>query len=95
MRITAPGKFAKMVEQVEHVTFSGKRARTLGQELLYVTERCVLRLTDAGLVATEIMPGIVPDRDIIAASQGRVSIAENAKTMPLSLLTKAPMEWTP
>ena len=95
VRITAPGKFAKMVEQVEHVTFSGKRARTLGQELLYVTERCVLRLTDAGLVATEIMPGIVPDRDIIAASQGRVSIAENAKTMPLSLLTKAPMEWTP
>ena len=49
-----------MVEAVEHVTFSGKRARQLGQEVLYITERCVMRLTEAGLVATEIMPGIDP-----------------------------------
>ena len=95
IRIKAPGKFTKMVDRVEHVTFSGKRARTLGQDVLYITERCVLRLQDKGLVATEIMPGIDPARDIIAASKGRVSIAENAIQMPLSLLTKAPMQWMP
>ncbi|AZL60481.1 acyl CoA:acetate/3-ketoacid CoA transferase [Tabrizicola piscis] len=95
LRVAAPGKFAKMVQAVEHVTFSGARAREQGQEVLYVTERCVIRLTEAGLVATEIMPGIDPARDIVAASGGRVTVAENATPMPLSLLSEGPMGWQP
>lgn len=91
--VTTPGKFTKMVEMVEHVTFSGHRARQLGQDVLYITERCVMRLTEAGLVATEIMPGIDPARDIVAASGGRVQIAADAITLPLSLLADAPMGW--
>ncbi|MER2508457.1 MAG: CoA-transferase [Amaricoccus sp.] len=91
IRVTKPGKFPKMVENVEHVTFSGHRARELGQEVLYVTERCVIRLTDAGLVATEIMPGIEPERDIVKASLGRVSLAPDAKVLPGSLLATGPM----
>ena len=93
IRVKKPGKFTKMVEAVEHVTFSGRRAREQGQEVLYVTERCVMRLDADGLIATEIMPGIMPERDIIAASHGRVRVAGTAETMPLSLLSKAPMEW--
>ncbi len=92
LRVTQPGKFTKMVDAVEHVTFSGKRARETGQEVLYVTERCVIRLTDEGLVATEIMPGIEPERDIAAASQGRVRVAENAAAMPAALLREGAME---
>jgi hypothetical protein len=37
-----------MVETVEHVTFSGARAREQGQDVLYITERCVMRLGDKG-----------------------------------------------
>jgi propionate CoA-transferase len=91
LSVTKPGKFTKMVEAVEHVTFSGKRARATGQDVIYVTERCVMRSTDAGLVATEVMPGIDPARDIVAASQGRVTVAPDAKVMPLSLLADRPM----
>ena len=93
IKVTTPGKFTKMVEAVEHVTFSGKRARQLGQEVLYITERCVIRLTETGLLATEIMPGIDSARDIVAASAGRVQIAPDAITLPLSLLADAPMGW--
>ncbi len=82
-----------MVEEVEHVTFSGKRARELDQEVLYITERCVMRLDQDGLVATEIMPGIDGQRDIVEASQGRVRVAEDAITLPLSLLSTDPMGW--
>ena len=80
-----------MVEAVEHVTFSGKRALELGQDILYITERCVIRLTERGLEAIEIMPGIDPQRDIVEASAGRVQIAPNASTIPLSLLQDQPM----
>ncbi len=91
LRVRGPGRFAKMVEAVEHVTFSGRRARATGQEVLYVTERCVIRLTESGLVATEVMPGIDPQRDIVDASQGRVRVAEDARLMPVSLLGAGPM----
>jgi acyl CoA:acetate/3-ketoacid CoA transferase len=92
LRVTAPGRFPKIVERVEHVTFSGARAREQGQEALFVTERCVIRLTGEGLVAVEVMPGIEPERDIVAASGGRVRLAPDAAAMPLALLADGPME---
>ncbi|MBI1172512.1 acyl CoA:acetate/3-ketoacid CoA transferase [bacterium] len=93
--VEKPGKFTKMVEKVEHVTFSGKRAVAQGQKVLYVTERCVIRLTPEGLVATEIMPGIQPERDIVAASGGRVRLAPDARLLPLSILAQGRMGWQP
>ncbi len=91
LRVTRPGKFPKMVEAVEHVTFSGARALAQGQDVLYVTERCVIRLTPQGLVATEVMPGIDPARDIVDASRGRVQLAPDAVEMPRALLADRPM----
>ena len=70
-------------------------ARAQGQDVPYVTERCVMRLDDSGLVATEIMPGIDPVRDIVAASHGRVRIAPDAVTMSRALLSEGPMGWAP
>ena len=91
LAVTKPGKFTKIVDRVEHVTFSGARARAQGQDVLYVTERCVMRSTDAGLVAVEVMPGINPTRDITDASQGRVRLAADARMLPVSLLARGPM----
>ena len=95
LRVVRPGKFAKIVPAVEQVTFSGRRARETGQDVLIVTERCVMRLAEGGLMATEIMPGIDPVRDIVEPSQGRVRIAEDARPMPAALLAEGPMGWTP
>ena len=57
------------------------------QEVIYITERCVIKLKDSGLVATEIMPGIDPQRDIIDVSEGRVQIADNATMISKSILS--------
>ncbi len=92
LKVRSPGKFTKMVDEVEHVTFSGRRARALGQDVLYVTERCVIQLTDCGLIATEIMPGIDPGKDIVDASKGRVRLANDLVEMPATLLRDEPME---
>ncbi len=91
LTVAKPGKFTKMVDAVEHVTFSGRRAVETGQDVMYVTERCVIRLTSDGLLATEIMPGINARSDIAEASLGRVKIAENATLMPAMLLKPEPM----
>ncbi len=91
LTVTAPGKFSKMVDVVEHVTFSGQRARETGQDVIYITERCVMRLEDRGLVVTEIMPGIDPQSDIVEVSEGRVQISDNATIIPKSILSPEPM----
>lgn len=91
IHITKSGKFSKMVEQVEHVTFSGKRGRKNGQDVLYVTERCVMRVDETGIVAIEIMPGINAQTQIIEASNGLVRISDNVKAMDITLLMHGKM----
>ena len=68
VRIEAEGRARKLVEEVEHVTFSGRRARAQGQDVLYVTERCDLRLGESGPEVVEIAPSIDLERDVLAQS---------------------------
>jgi propionate CoA-transferase len=65
LRIVREGKVSKFVEHVSQVTFSGKVSAREGKDVLYVTERCVFKLTTDGLVLVEVAPGIDVDRDIL------------------------------
>jgi propionate CoA-transferase len=64
--IAREGTVKKFVAEVEHRTFSGDYAIKRGQPVLFVTERCVFRLTTEGLELLEVAPGIDVDRDILA-----------------------------
>ena len=63
--IQREGSVPKFVEQVRSVSFSAKRAIANGQKVLYVTERCVFRLTPIGLKLIEAYPGVDVQKDII------------------------------
>ena len=65
LRILEDGQSVKFVDEVEHRTFSGPEASRRGKEVIYITERCVFRLTPDGLQLTEIAPGVDLQKDIL------------------------------
>ena len=48
LRIGKHGEVTKLVNNVEQITYSGPEALKRGQEVVYVTERAVFRLTPKG-----------------------------------------------
>jgi len=91
LTILEEGNAPKFVEAVEQVTFSGPRAARQGQKVLYITERCVFRLTAAGLELTEVAPGVDVDRDILALMRFRPLMPHPPQTMDPRIFTDAPM----
>ena len=85
LSITREGRIPKLVRELEQVSFSGIRARQLNQDVIYVTERCVMKLTDEGLEVTEVAPGIDPVRDITEQARCRLRISKDARTMDPAL----------
>ncbi|CAG1011813.1 propionate CoA-transferase [Burkholderiaceae bacterium] len=92
VHVASEGTMRKFVREVEHRTFSGEMARKRGQRVLYVTERCVFRLADAGLELTEIAPGIDLDRHILQLMDFTPAISPQLKLMDESLFTEAAMD---
>lgn len=74
IRILREGKYPKFVERVDAVSFSAKNALSAGQEVLYVTERCVFRLGPSGLELVEVYPGIDVRRDILDLLPGEIIV---------------------
>ena len=64
--IEKEGTIPKFVEEVKSISFSAKRAIANGQKVLYVTERCVFRLTPKGLKLIEVHPGVDAEKDILS-----------------------------
>ncbi len=69
LKIEKEGKVKKLVKDVEQVSFSGRRGVAQGQDVTYVTERCVMKLTPEGIVLTEIAPGVDLQANILDQSE--------------------------
>lgn len=85
------GSKIKFVNEIEHITFSGKYACKVHQPVLYITERAVFTLTDNGLMLSEIAPGIDLEKDILAHMQFRPIISPDIKFMDERIFKDEPM----
>ena len=65
LRVERHGDIRKLVERVDQITFSGAQALKRGQEVIYVTERAVFRLTGEGVRLIEAAPGVDVRLDIL------------------------------
>ena len=90
LRIVKEGKSRKFLKQVEQVTFSAAQAVERNKPVLYVTERCVFRLTPQGLLLAEVAPGIDIERDILAHMDFK-PIVDNPREMDPRIFSDEPM----
>ena len=91
LRILQDATARKFVPEVEHRTFAGQYATQRGQEVVYITERCVFRLRTEGLELTEVAPGVDLQRDILDRMDF-VPIMKSVQPMDARLFQIEPMQ---
>jgi propionate CoA-transferase len=82
LRIVKEGDVPKFVDEVEQVTFNGARACAMGQQVLYITERCVFQLVQGGLELIEIAPGIDVNEHVLGQMGFSPIIRKTPRAMP-------------
>ena len=90
--IREDGNALKFVEEVEHRTFSGPEAAKRNKRVLYITERCVFKLTAEGLELTEIAPGVDLERDILAKMAFQPLMPQAPALMDARIFSEGPMQ---
>jgi acyl CoA:acetate/3-ketoacid CoA transferase len=81
LKIEKEGKVKKLVKNVEQISFSGRRGVRQGQDVTYVTERCVMKLTPEGIVVTEIAPGVELAANILDQAEFPLIVSPQLKEM--------------
>lgn len=87
LSIDDQGKRKKFLKHVGQITFAGKYIKP-GQDVLYVTERCVMKLIDGKMTIIEIAPGIDLEKDILANMDFTPAVAEDLKLMDAGMFSE-------
>ena len=94
LSIKQEGAIPKFVNEVFETTFSGNEASRRGQQVYYVTERCVFRKTAAhtALELIEIAPGIDLQKDVLDQMEFVPVISKGLKVMDRRFFREEKME---
>ena len=90
--IKQEGRMKKFIQDVEQVTFSGDYARKKNQPVLYITERCVFKLTEKGMQLIEVAPGIDIEKDILNLMDFEPVIEDTPLIMDTRIFMLEPMQ---
>jgi propionate CoA-transferase len=88
LQILKEGRFPKFLNSVEQITFSGKYASQLKQQVMYVTERAVFHLRENQMILTEIAPSAHLEKDILAHMDFKPIISQELKLMDSRIFSK-------
>ncbi len=88
LEIENEGKIKKLVKNVQQITFSAKNAIKNKQDVTYITERAVFKLSPKGIVLTEIAPNMDLQKDILSQMEFKPIIDKNLKIMNKNIFKK-------
>jgi len=91
LKINNDGNEIKFVKNVQQITFSGEFAHKFHQEIMYISERAVFKLTTEGLMLMEIAPGVDLQKDVLDKMEFKPLISPDLKTMDQRIFRKEPM----
>ncbi len=91
LRIVQEGKTKKFIKQVQQITFGGKIASQGDQEILYITERAVFRLSGGEVELIEVAPGVDVEKDVLAQMDFR-PLMKQVTTMDARIFKPRPMD---
>jgi len=91
LEIRQNGSQKKFCKKVQQITFNGEYAAKKGQNVMFITERAVFRLTENGLRLIEIAPGVDLEKDILQQMDFMPEIATNLVEMDCRLFKQGPM----
>lgn len=81
VQIAREGSIRKFVPKVNQISFNGQHGIQQEQTSVFITERAVLRMSDDGLVVTEIAPGIRLREDVLDQIDFEVQILPDLPLM--------------
>jgi propionate CoA-transferase len=90
-QIPQEGRFPKFISELQQISYNGRYAAELGQEVLFITERAVFKRGQDGLVLTEIAPGIDLQSDILAQMEFKPQISPELKEMDARIFSPEKM----
>ncbi len=91
LKIIKNGPLRKFKKSVEQITFNGEYAMSCQQNVMFITERAVFKLTPAGIKLTEIAPGIDLQKDILDQMDFRPLIDDDLQPMDHRIFRDSPM----
>ena len=80
-QIVNEGRFPKFVSNLQQISYSGRYAAELGQEVLFITERAVFQRGPKGMKLIELGPGIDLDKDVLSLMGFQPEISPQLKEM--------------
>lgn len=91
IRIRKEGEIKKLVNNVQQISYNGKLAARNGQNMYYVTERAVFRLTENGPMLIEIAEGIDLQTDVLDQMEFIPLISTNLKFTDKAVYQEKPV----
>lgn len=90
LKIQKEGRFKKLVQNVQQISYNGRLALERGQKMYFVTERAVFQLTESGPMLIEVAKGLDLEQDILNQMEFRPAIAEKLQYTDTSLYLQKP-----
>lgn len=91
LRINQEGRIRKFVPQVIQISYNARLGQQNGQEVTFVTERAVFRMTPDGIVLTEIAPGIRLREDVLDRIGFSPKVSPDLQQMDPRIFHEGPM----